>query len=161
MLCKDLGYYGDVLIPLFQYYAAMLDRPHFADSFSRISGLYLVASLCSCAVHGESVGGGIHLFFSVREELPAETFVGDLVRNSLLETKHTPDVLRTLGFVFLRQTPHSELFSLDSGGILRTRAVIDRDVICPGLWTCVVKLDLAVQPAAFFEVGHRRLASKL
>jgi len=90
----------------------------------------------------------------VREERPADTVFGDITQVAGLDQKYSATVLNSLSFIFLGQTmPHTDLFILDEQtGVIRTRRVIDRDLICPQQWMCVVRLDVAVQPAAYFAV---------
>lgn len=94
----------------------------------------------------------VHLY-SITEEVPADTFIANLMIDSGLATKYSPSIHPKLSFVFLKEIQHLELFSLDErNGILRTGRIIDRDVVCPGQLTCMIRLDLAVQPSAYFEV---------
>lgn len=91
--------------------------------------------------------------YSITEEVPADTFIANLLIDSGLAAKYSQSIQSKLSFVFLKEIQHLELFSLDErNGILRTGRVIDRDVVCPGQLTCMIRLDLAVQPSAYFEV---------
>jgi len=93
------------------------------------------------------------LVFSVREELSPNTYVGNISSDRILQRKYSASVLNSLTYVFLRYTPLYHHFSLEERtGVLRTRDVIDRDVICPQMMTCVIRLDVAVQPSAYFEI---------
>lgn len=97
--------------------------------------------------------------YYVREELPANELVGNLVRDFGLDQLYSPSVLDALRFTFLTQPasagvvdrPH---FAIDerTGDIFVTSNRLDREKICPRLDYCVVQFDVAVQPIEYFQI---------
>ena len=93
--------------------------------------------------------------YEVRDEARAGTFVGNIPSDAQLSDVYESSELRQLMYSFLTQNEHSRLFSLDeTTGILETSQRLDRDVIeiCIGQPSCVITLDVAVKPSAFFRV---------
>lgn len=67
-----------------------------------------------------------------------------------LSPLYQPSVLDQLTFAFL-SNPDS-LFNLDArSGVLTAARRIDRDQLCPGQRSCVVLVDVGVQPARYFR----------
>ena len=117
------------------------------------ASLLLVVASLRTATGSSAVQDGGPLTYSIVEEQPSGTVVGELALDSRLDAVYEPEVFRQLSFVFLGRAQPSELFALDERtGTLRTATVIDRDSICRQMSHCVVALDVAVQPAAYFQV---------
>ena len=97
---------------------------------------------------GESSPGNIR--YLITDEVAAGTFIGNVVTDWGLEQKYPPEIVLQLRFKYLN-TPTADFAIDEETGVLRTSEVIDRDVICPQKNMCEVKLDIAVQPAQYFE----------
>jgi len=67
-----------------------------------------------------------------------------------LSSLHEPSVLAQLTFAFLSN--RDSLFDLDATtGVLTAARRLDRDQLCPGQRSCVVRVDVGVQPARYFR----------
>ena len=83
-----------------------------------------------CTVNAQA---GTLLEYSIYEQLPRGTEIGNVVNDAELGEKYSPSQIQELRFSFLDQ-PDSErpLLSIsDRNGVLRTLDEIDRDVLCP------------------------------
>ena len=96
--------------------------------------------------------------FFIVEELPANSFVCNLVTELGLDRRYDPPVVDRLRFSFLT-TPEEDAgernyFAVDErSGVIHTTARIDREQLCPGgVVDCVVQYDVAVKPMEFFEI---------
>ena len=90
--------------------------------------------------------------YVIEEELQAGSLIGNIVEDSGLNTKYTPQVLRTLQYTYLTQSDNRELFDLDDRtGDLSVAEKLDREEICPKETLCKISLDVAVQPVQYFE----------
>lgn len=100
------------------------------------------------------------LTYAIEEESPRGTIViANLRKDSGLSSRYRPEVVASLRFVFLdRHQPHLGLFSLvNHSGVLSTAGLVDREIVCRDLRPrtsedCVLRIDIAVQPPAYFEV---------
>lgn len=103
--------------------------------------------------------------FDIVEELPANSFVCNLVTELGLDTKYEPYVLERLRFGFFTQpTFDRTYFSIDERtGVIRTTRRIDREQACPsgssasqravGLGIgCIAQFDISIQPIAYFQI---------
>jgi len=89
------------------------------------------------------------LSYHVTEEQVRGTLVANLSRDARI----APEVLSKIHFRFLSDS--QPLFSIDGrSGVITTREVIDRDssALCRSQATCVVHIDVAVQPLQYFQV---------
>jgi len=78
---------------------------------------------------------------------------GTLVANLSADARLPPEVLSKIRFRFLSDS--QPLFVIDPvSGVIRTNDVIDRDnpSLCRYQVTCVVDLDVALQPLQYFQV---------
>lgn len=119
-----------------------------------LSVLLAVVSLASLC-HSE-------LVYTVLEELPPGAPFGNIVLDAHLNDKYTDGEIAELTFTFLsnpEEDTRNSLFAIgESTGILETVARLDRDVMCQDDQVqCVIALDVAVGPAAFFEVINVRI----
>jgi len=94
--------------------------------------------------------------FLVVEELPANSFVCNLVTELGFDRRYDPPVVDRLRFSFLT-TPSvfdRNYFAVDErSGVIHTTERIDREQLCPGgVVDCVVQYDVAVKPMEFFEI---------
>lgn len=149
-ICHRFGFNTNFLILANVHRNRMEKRNPFPLPVGR-TGILLVlitGSLASTSAQRDKV----HVY-SLTEEQPPNTFVANLLIDSGLAARYSAGILSTLTFVFLKEVENLELFVLDQlNGILRTARSVDRDVICPGQSNCVLRLDIAVQPPAYFQV---------
>jgi len=78
---------------------------------------------------------------------------GTPVANLSADARLSPEVLSKIRFRFLSDS--QPLFVIDAlSGVIRTGEVIDRDdpALCRYQVTCVVHLDVALQPLEYFQV---------
>jgi len=99
------------------------------------------------------------LSYSVEEQLPVGTLIASLRQDAdWLSRKYSADEFQQLRFALLRLGGYSgsmaDFFEVDAtSGEIRIADVIDREAICSRQSTpCVVRIDVAVQPAAYFEI---------
>ena len=99
------------------------------------------------------------LSYSVEEELPVGTLIATVRQDAQwLSRKYSANEFQQLTFVLLRLGGYSgsmaDFFVVNAtSGEIRTSDVIDREAICNRQTTpCVVRIDVAVQPAAYFEI---------
>lgn len=94
------------------------------------------------------------LEYRIKEELPANSFVGDLIADDRLDRKYEPSVVSSLRFSFLtKPRPDRRFFAIDEvSGVLHTTLPIDRESICPSEADCVSQFDVAVRPIPFFRI---------
>ena len=79
---------------------------------------------------------------------------GTLVANLSADARLSPEVLSKVRFRFLSDS--QPLFVIDgSSGVIRTGEVIDRDhaSLCRYQVTCIIELDVALQPLQYFQVS--------
>ncbi|KAK2165577.1 hypothetical protein LSH36_48g04005 [Paralvinella palmiformis] len=87
------------------------------------------------------------LSYTVREELPGGTFVGNLTRDVGVK-------LPEIRFDFLNDvSSRADLFHVDpDSGILVTSQQIDRDVMCANQPECVVPLNIQLKASQMFKI---------
>jgi len=119
----------------------------------------VVGVLLSIAVDDVESTDNNFVEYYIREELPANELVGNLVRDFGLDQLYSPLQLAQLRFTFLTQpaavgVSDRPYFAIDerTGDIFVTSNRLDRDKICPRLDYCVVQFDVAVQPIEFFQI---------
>jgi len=118
------------------------------------------------------------LEYAVQEEVAAGTLVGSVAADSRLTDRHPPEVLSRMRFRFLTGAAPAWLELDEGGGVLRTVGRVDREELCGGdgaeqsrraasddhQGSCVVRLDVAVQPMNYFrifKVSRSRFATLL
>lgn len=123
---------------------------------------------------------GAELHYAIREELPVGSPIADIVADAGLHV-HGVDAVRTFQFRLINQQQFPMSSSLgpvgsfnsggtgvgggvfvigESTGVVRVGARLDRESICPSTpsttgehsWRCIVRLDIAVQPMAYFQI---------
>lgn len=121
--------------------------------FIFVVGILPVLELLSQTSRTRSFGQEIlERRYSLVEEPDIGTYVGNVITDSDLRSLYSPEVLDMLQLRFLRQS-HSSVFLLDgSTGVVRTANRIDRETICPGFDSCVLRVDVAIQPIQFFRI---------
>ena len=109
-----------------------------------ISTVYAALILLAC-VFPTTRAVNNQLTYSVTEEQPTGAFVGNVAQDSGITEDyiHAPEILSQLGYKFLSDPSNN--FVIDNRtGIIRTRAVIDREASCSQAELCTVKLDVAI-----------------
>ena len=98
---------------------------------------------------------GLH--YAVDEELPVGTRVADIVADAGLH-RHGVDALTTMSFRLLNQ-PTGGLVVGETTGVLSVGSRLDREQLCPSVDddTCQIRLDVAVQPMAYFQIIKVRI----
>jgi len=94
------------------------------------------------------------LEYTILEEVPAGSVVGNVKRDSHLESVYSEDDLHRLRFHF-RSAGSRDLFSLDErSGVITTSRRIDRDRMCPAprAAACDVTVDVTVRPTNYFRL---------
>ena len=104
------------------------------------------------------------MYYYVQEEVPTNTFIGNVLQKSNLSSIHPPDVIDRLYFTFFKQTKRQrdtktkkigeyKSYSLDSKtGDLKVFKRLDREEECPGKEECTEKFDIAVRPVEYFII---------
>ncbi|BFZ24591.1 hypothetical protein BsWGS_27630 [Bradybaena similaris] len=107
-----------------------------------------VIMLCQCA----------ELTYVINEEAPVRTRVGNVLEDTNITSFVSPAELTDLRFSFLTErNPQSAFLWINStNGEIRTSAGINREVICPRLAVCELKINAVVQSllGAFFKIVH-------
>ena len=121
--------------------------------------LTLVFLTCPCQAQqgGPQHGDRVRVNYTLVEETPEGTPIGNIPGDARLNTKYTIQVMNQLRYSFLRHTgTHSDYFCIDEvSGILRTKAPVDREGLCAGApRICDVVFDVAVRPVpvSYLEV---------
>ena len=94
------------------------------------------------------------LEYTIMEEVPTGSVIGNVKRDSNLESEYDEDDLRRLRFHF-RSAESRDLFSLDErNGVITTARRIDRDRMCPAprAAVCDVTVDVTVRPTNYFRL---------
>lgn len=98
------------------------------------------------------------LEYSISEELPTDTFVGNVKSDSDLSRRYDEHQLRLLHFHFRHVAGQShasrKMFSVnESTGEIRTKQIIDRDTLCDVERSeCDVTFEVTVRPTAYFQI---------
>ena len=93
--------------------------------------------------------GGLH--YAVHEELYVGTQVADIVADAGLH-KYGVDALKMMRFRLLNQ-PTGGFVVSNISGVLSVGSRLDREQLCPGVDdSCQIRLDIAVQPMAYFQI---------
>ena len=94
------------------------------------------------------------LEYTIMEEVPTGSVVGNVKRDSYLESEYDEDDLQRLRFYF-RSAESRDLFSLDErSGVITTSRRLDRDRMCPRPRHahCDVTVDVTVRPTNYFRL---------
>jgi len=116
--------------------------------------VFVVALLWICGGTSRSAAARVasSLEYTIMEELPTGSVVGDVKRDSDLESEYGEADLRRMRFHF-RSAGSRDLFALDAeSGVIRTARRIDRDRMCPRSADCDVTVDITVRPTNYFRL---------
>ena len=115
-------------------------------------GFLLKVAIILCAI--SILNAQSPLRYNISEQVPSGTFVGNIRFDSKLSSKYETQVFERLRYSFLDPDEENvNLFHIENvNGILRTEGVLDRELVCPGLLTCTINLDIAVGPREYFQV---------
>jgi len=94
------------------------------------------------------------LEYTIMEEVPTGSEVGNVKRDSNLESEYGEEDLRRMRFRF-RSAESGELFALDErSGMITTARRIDRDRMCSATSpaACDVTVDVVVRPTNYFRL---------
>ena len=77
------------------------------------------------------------LHYRLTEKQPSDTLVANIAGDAGLSAD--------VRYVLINSEPALRLFRVDTDGLLRTNAVVDRDALCPRRSVCPLLLDVAAQ----------------
>jgi len=126
-------------------------------SIQRCNLLSILLTICVCSfpnfvAPSTSLPNG-HRLYTVEEEQPAGNLVANLSRDLRMDLKYSRDVISTISYVLLSETPPTTgWFALSPTGLITTRNVIDRDVTCRQKAVCDVIMQVSLAPAQYFDV---------
>jgi len=102
------------------------------------------------------------LEYTVAEQLPVKTFVGNVATDAGFDKKYPTDTFDQLRYGFLTLPSAGDLvyFSIDEEtGVIRTATTIDRETACfdnrilaGAEDRCSIKFDVAVRPIKYFRI---------
>jgi len=116
--------------------------------------VFVVAFLWICGTPSSAARVASTLEYTIVEEIPTGSVVGDLKRDSGLESEYGDDDLRRMRFHFRSAEPR-RLFALDAqSGVITTSRRVDRDRMCPAPRSdeCDVTVDVTVRPTNYFRL---------
>ncbi|XP_052283383.1 protocadherin gamma-B4-like isoform X2 [Dreissena polymorpha] len=105
--------------------------------------LVAIATL-SVAVQGQN----FQLMFTIPEERPKETFVGNVFSDQQFVSQVPPEDLNSIRFGFLKQSFIQSLFTIqETSGIIYTATVLDRESrdVCQSQTLCSLSFSIAVR----------------
>ena len=114
-------------------------------------GVQLTAVLLVIAGNASATQTTSDWNYSIEEERPNGTVVGNIKRDLGLESKYPANIARDLRFQFLT-TPRTNLHIDSVTGVISTSGRIDREAICALQHLCNVELDIAVQPVTVLQI---------
>jgi len=98
----------------------------------------------------------VQLVYRVDEDCRLGTPLADLKTDSRLSEQYSSAVVDQLRIVMLStqsQLDSRRHFNVNqSTGLVRAASSLDRDDICPAALSCLLNIDFAVQPAAYFRL---------
>ena len=113
-----------------------------------------LATICSLLIILPRAAQGVTVRYSVLEEVPSGTRVGDVRHDAGLYDDYLPAQIESFSYRQLDPASKgSQLFLVsNTSGIVRTRDQLDREQICPNQLTCEVKLGVVYTAADIFNV---------
>lgn len=108
--------------------------------------------LLALCVHSSPVT----LLYRIEEDCELGTVLADIktdLQRSLLYNRTTVDQLRIVMLATQSAADLRRHFNVDEvTGLVRAATSLDRDDICPAADNCILNVDFAVQPAAYFQL---------
>ncbi len=109
------------------------------EKWMTLVGLWGCCLLTMAANPGDPL---VELTYSITEELPRLTLIGNLVVDGDLAEVYGDDV-DALQFS-IQSSRVKDYFTINNSGILKTDKVIDRDFVCPQAATCDMELNIGL-----------------
>ena len=116
--------------------------------------VFVVVFFWICGTSWSAARVASTLEYTIMEETPTGSVVGNVKRDSDLESQYGEDDLRRMRFHF-RSAQSRDLFALDAqSGVITTSRRIDRDRMCPAPRSaeCDVTVDVTVRPTNYFRL---------
>lgn len=89
---------------------------------------------------------GREIIYSIEEEIPNGTYIGNVAMDSNLMSEMTPSDFRTLRYSILSGDSYVSLFTINqTSGNLYTAQVVDREQVCRFSTVCKISLEAAAQ----------------
>ncbi|WAQ99456.1 PC11Y-like protein [Mya arenaria] len=116
-----------------------------------MEGTVLRCELCLALIavmFAVTYGQNYHVSFSIPENRPLDTYIGNVSSNAQFVDQIPPEELGHIRYAFLKQTHIQSLISLDeTSGILYTLVVIDRESpdVCLSQPLCSLEFSVAVR----------------
>ena len=120
-----------------------------ADAAASTMSVLIVAW---CLLASASVFGHRTLKFEIFEEQPIGSVVGNVRQDSGLvgQYRQNKDVLKQLQF---HVRHHNIYFDVgETSGDVTSKAIVDRERICPYMESCLVHLEVAIKPLIYFQI---------
>ncbi|XP_062580598.1 protocadherin beta-11-like [Saccostrea cucullata] len=89
---------------------------------------------------------GREIIYSIDEEVPNGTYIGNVAMDSNLMSEMTPSDFRTLRYSLLSGDSYVSLFTINqTSGNLYTSQVVDRELVCRFSTVCKISFEAAAQ----------------
>ena len=107
-------------------------------------GIHSVLILIFCFAVG--FGEEIRVVYSIDEEVPNGTYIGNVAMDSNLISQMTPSDFQTLRYSILSGDSFVSLFTInETSGNLYTAQVVDRERVCPFTPVCKVSIEASAK----------------
>ena len=93
----------------------------------------------------------VKLHYNIPEEVTPGTLIANIMEEAGISEKFSPDVLSDIRFRFLSEPPVDFDLEMTTGSLFTSNR-FNREEFCPLLESCVLKLDVALQPVEFFQI---------
>ncbi|XP_074179635.1 protocadherin-11 X-linked isoform X4 [Rhinolophus sinicus] len=144
-----------VLMQVFQVLCGLIQRTVTSvPGMDLLSGTYIFAVLLACVVFQS---GAQEKNYTVREEMPENVLIGDLVKDLNLSLIPDKSLTSPMQFKLVYKTGDVPLIRIeeDTGEIFTTGARIDREKLCAGILLddpCFYEVEVAVLPDEIFRL---------
>ena len=127
------------------------NRCHFSQNMNQTLLILVHLALSFSLLHSQPPSTPPTLRFPIEEESPPDTFIASISRHTLVAPHLPPH--QKFKFLTLRNSTHSHYLHLDPNtGVLTSKKVIDRDLICPSFEDCLLDMQIALHPPSIFKV---------
>ena len=93
----------------------------------------------------------LELNYEIDEEVQNGTFVANIFQDIDLTSLYNAEALSKIYLRFLK--PDTANFTLTNRtGIVRIQGRLDREVVCPNMVECIMRLDVAIQPVQHLKI---------